>query len=628
MKFSPRVMILCALICCAAALDTRAQEGRPAAPNNSFPQWSHDGKKIVFTSDRDGDLELYVMNADGSNITRVTRAPGRDAHAYFSRDGRRIVFQSPRAGGVDTNVYVMDADGSNAVRLTNLKGFAGVPVYSPDEKSIVFQWRASNDFKDGAKWRICTMRADGSGLRVITPGEANDQVPNWSRDGRRLLFFSDRTGKNQLYTMKPDGSDVRRLTTTAYNDLAAVWSPDNRKIVFASDRDGNNELYVMNADGTDVRRLTNTRATEYGGVWSPDGGKIIFTAEEDDRSEMYVVNADGSNLMRLAGREQDKLAGELDAFLTRLNRDGYSGTALVARRGEILLHKGYGLADRERAVPNTTATLFNVASVGKLFTAAAVLQLETKGRLRTSDLVSKYLGPFPEEKSAVTIHHLLTHTGGLVRDGAQLDYSSRKAFVQSVKDTPAESRPGERYRYTNAGYTLLAAVVEEVSGLPFEVYLQKNVLGPAGLASTGFAWDTRFDKSAVAIGYEGKKPETLKPAPPQPDVWGARGPGNMITTVGDLYKWIQALRGNVVLSPEAGKKMLTAYVGDEAYGWHVTKTARRTALARKGGGRPDFESEVRWYMDEDVVVILTFNNHIGFRVPAAEGVEKIIWDGK
>jgi Tol biopolymer transport system component len=96
-----------------------------------FPRWSHDGKKIAFTSDRDGDPEIYVMNADGSNI----------------------------------------------VQLTNLKGFAGVPVYAPDEKSIVLQWRESNDWDDGKKWRVCMMNADGSNFRVITSGEASDQVP-------------------------------------------------------------------------------------------------------------------------------------------------------------------------------------------------------------------------------------------------------------------------------------------------------------------------------------------------------------------------------------------------------------------------------------------------------------------
>lgn len=321
-----------------------------------------------------------------------------------------------------------------------------------------------------------------------------------------------------------------------------------------------------------------------------------------------------------------KTGSEIDAFLTKLSKDGYSGSVLIASRGEIILHKGYGLANRERGIANTPATLYNVASLGKLFTAVAILQLETKGKLKTSDLLSKYLGEFPKEKSEATIHHLLTHTAGLLPDGAQLDYSSRKAFIQSVKDAPAEAKPGEKYRYTNAGYTLLAAIVEEVSGLPFEVYLQRNILDPAGLTSTGFAWDKRFTNSPVAIGYKGKKLDELSPVPPQADVWGARGPGNLITTTGDLYKWVQALRNNVVLAEAAGKKMLTAYVRDEGYGWHVMKTARGTTLARKGGGRPEFESEARWYLDEDVVVLYTINNHIGFRVPIYQGIERIIWN--
>jgi TolB protein len=87
-------------------------------------------------------------------------------------------------------------------------------------------------------------------------------VPNWSRDGKRLLFYSDRSGKDQIYTMKPDGTDVRRLAAAESNDKAAFWSPDNKKITFTSDRDGNSEIYVMQADGKNVRRLTNTKATE------------------------------------------------------------------------------------------------------------------------------------------------------------------------------------------------------------------------------------------------------------------------------------------------------------------------------------------------------------------------------
>ncbi|HNC44889.1 MAG TPA: hypothetical protein PLU80_12035, partial [Acidobacteriota bacterium] len=177
---------------------TLIQHQPPAAIINEFPQWSPDGKQIVFTSNRTGDPELYLMNVDGSGLRQLTQSPGRDAHPAFSPDGRKIVFQSPRANGKDTNVYVMNADGSNVVQLTNLKGFAGVPAYAPNGKTIAFQWRETNDFKDSTRWRICLMNSDGRNLRIITPGKANDQVPVWSRNGKRWLFFSDRTGKNQL----------------------------------------------------------------------------------------------------------------------------------------------------------------------------------------------------------------------------------------------------------------------------------------------------------------------------------------------------------------------------------------------------------------------------------------------
>ena len=273
--------------------------------NNMFPQWSHDGKRIAFTSDRDGDPEIYVMKADGTSARRLTHTPGRDAHPFFSRDGKRIVFQSPRTNGVDTNIYVMNSDGSNVVRLTNLKGFAGVPVYSPDEKLIVFQWRETNNFDDESKWRICLMNIDGSDFRVITPGLANDQVPNWSRDGKRLLFYSDRTGKDQLYTMKPDGTDVRPVAASEFNDNAAFWSPDNKKISFTSERDGNRELYVMDSDGKNARRLTNTRATERAGVWAPDGTKIAFSSDGDGPTHIYVITVDGSKVVCLTDSQTD-----------------------------------------------------------------------------------------------------------------------------------------------------------------------------------------------------------------------------------------------------------------------------------------------------------------------------------
>lgn len=315
------------------------------------------------------------------------------------------------------------------------------------------------------------------------------------------------------------------------------------------------------------------------------------------------------------GRAGRGLRNRLDSALTRMTRRGYSGAALVARDGRIILHKAYGLADRERGIRNTTDTLFAVASITKVFTAAAVLKLEMQGKLGTGDLVSKHLGPFPGEKGGARIHHLLTHTSGLVVKGAKLDYSSREAFIKSVKETPAAAKPGAEYQYLNAGYGLLAAVIEVASGVPYEQYLREHLFDPAGMTATGFAWEPRLDGAPVAVGYEGKTLASLKPAPRAPDDWDNRGPTGIVTTVGDLYKWVQALSTNSVLSPEARGKMFTAYVGDEGYGWHVVKTAGGGTLVHRGGGLPEAESELHWYIDERTVLAFTVNNHIGFRKP-------------
>ena len=183
-----------------------------------------------------------------------------------------------------------------ATQLSDLSGFAGVPMYSPDEKFIAFQWRESNDFKDEKKWRVCIMQANGKGFRAITSGDANDQVPNWSRTGDRLLFYSDRSGKNQIYTMRPDGSDVRRVATTPFDDRAAYWSADNRRIAFISDRDGEPDLYTMDSDGANMHRLTQTRGTERAPVWSPGGKQIAFSSDRDGPSEICIIDADGSHL--------------------------------------------------------------------------------------------------------------------------------------------------------------------------------------------------------------------------------------------------------------------------------------------------------------------------------------------
>jgi len=191
--------------------------------------WSPDGKKLVFMSDRDGDIEIYTTELTGGRDQRLTSSPGRDAHPAYSRDGKMIAFQSPRDGG-EPQIYVMQADGSEQKRLSNLRGFAGVPDWSPDGKQILFQVN-ENPTLEPTHWQRYLINADGSGAKPLTHDRFNDQVPKWSPDGLKIAFFSDKTGNNQIYTMRTDGFSVappdQQSVGRHFGNLVARWPGDS-----------------------------------------------------------------------------------------------------------------------------------------------------------------------------------------------------------------------------------------------------------------------------------------------------------------------------------------------------------------------------------------------------------------
>lgn len=296
----------------------------------------------------------------------------------------------------------------------------------------------------------------------------------------------------------------------------------------------------------------------------------------------------------------------LDALLTRYETYGFSGTVLVAKDDKVILHKGYGLADRERGIRNDTNTRFEVASLVKTFVSAATLQLEERGALATSDPLSRHLGDFPPAKSAATVHHLATHTGGLVLEGVDLDYGTDRArFLDSVKRVAADSVPGERYRYSNAGFSTLAALVETVSGQTLEAYAREHLFKPAGLKDTYFRGEVGADPR-LARGYVGT-PAKIEVSTPPPYQWGVRGSGGLIMTVEDLYRWHRALHQGRVLSPQQKEKMFHPWP-TEGYGWHVGKDESGRRLIRKGGGMPEYATQVLFYPDERLVIVWASNN--------------------
>lgn len=343
----------------------------------------------------------------------------------------------------------------------------------------------------------------------------------------------------------------------------------------------------------------------------------------------FLIAACSAEMKPTTGQEKgDIVSGEigtaLDGFLTELALQGFSGAVLVAKDQEIILQKGYGLADRARGTPNTAHTVFNICSMSKVFTSAAVLHLEMQGKLKVGETLGEHLGEFPAEKSSATIHDLLTHTAGLVVAGTEVDNEDRRAFIDAMKSAAIESIPGEEFRYTNVGYSLLAALVEEVSGQSFESYVEEYLLRPAGMRDTTFLGPN--DESLVrnlALGYHDE--DATEPVDLGPFVWGYRGAGGMMSTLEDLYKWELALQNHTVLSARATEKMLTAYFGDEGYGWHVAETVQGKIVHHRGCGNPGFEGQYARYPDDRATVLLTSNNRDGWRRRIWEGIEGILF---
>ena len=247
---------------------------------------------IAFTSDRDGNQEIYVMNPDGTGQTRLTNNAASDYQPSFSFDGTKIAFVSNRVPDND-DIYVMNADGTGQTRLTNNPTRDYMPRFSFDGAKIAFV-----SDRDGNR-EIYVMNADGTAQTRLTNNTANDSGPHFSPNGSKIVFDSGRDGTREIYVMNADGTAQTRVTNNTRPDLHASFSPNGSKIMFESDGTPYADIYLMNADGSNQTALTNSTANYWDMGFSPDGNKIVFSSDRDASREIYTMNLDGSTLTRL-----------------------------------------------------------------------------------------------------------------------------------------------------------------------------------------------------------------------------------------------------------------------------------------------------------------------------------------
>lgn len=304
---------------------------------------------------------------------------------------------------------------------------------------------------------------------------------------------------------------------------------------------------------------------------------------------------------------KETLGQEIDKNIQRSTGEALWGTVLVAKDGEVVLARGYGFADHA-TIPNSPMTLFEISSVSKQFTAAAILKLEMEGNLCVDDPISNYLKNVPGDKKEIRVRHLLAHTSGIDPD-VGLAYDSpatRDEFVAFMLKAPLVSEPDQYFDYSNSAYGLLAAIVEVASGQSFEDYVREKIFVPAGCTDTGFIGDENLvdsDRNSTRVCEW------------MPDAsaadwcwgWGYRGMGGVVTTACDLMKWDRALRGDAVLDVAATEKLFTPYKDDYAFGWFVESTERGTTKAYHDGYVDGYQTLLARYIEEDVLIVILTN---------------------
>jgi CubicO group peptidase (beta-lactamase class C family) len=316
---------------------------------------------------------------------------------------------------------------------------------------------------------------------------------------------------------------------------------------------------------------------------------------------------------RDAPQSKEEVIRGIDSNLVSLAKDGFAGSLLLSLNGEVLLARGYGLADRAGGRLVTPDTGFDIGSLVKPFTAAAVLQLESQGKLRLEDSIGRFFPKAPPDKVRITVRELLDHSSGLpdIVDASShpVDYTpafdyepvSRDEIVRRALNATLMYPPGQKSEYSNLGYSVLGAIIEQVSGQAYEEYVQENIFRPAGMIRTGYlvpGWKSH----ELAVGYYGGRPwgtplehSWLADGPS----WNLRANGGMLSTVGDLYRWIQGLEGDAIFTATTKTKFATM-------SFHTNQRGARTMGV--AGSNEIFDACYLWYPDEHRVLIMLTNS--------------------
>lgn len=312
-------------------------------------------------------------------------------------------------------------------------------------------------------------------------------------------------------------------------------------------------------------------------------------------------------LLLVAHCPAQQLASQVDEYMSAaIKSSGFSGSILVARDGQVVVSRGYGMANLEDEVPNTPQTRFRLGSLTKQFTAVAILMLQERGALGVQDSICKYLPQCPAAWQPITLHHLLTHTSGIPNseytETIKLPMSAANT-VERLSNKPLEYTPGRLFRYSNSNYILLGHIIERASGQSYVAFLQEHIFQPLQMTDTGYDNPRRILKHRAA-GYS-MRGETVINAL-YIDMSIPYSAGGLYSTVEDLYRWDQALYTEKLLTRKSLAMMFTPFKGNYGYGWYIAEQDGHRFISHSGW-LDGFAASFGRYPEDRVTVIILSN---------------------
>lgn len=456
-------------------------------------------------------------------------------------------------------------------------------------------------------------------------------VENYTRVSQYINWINENMKENAKAMLTPElQMDVVNPNVFKQYVGNYLYEPADVIIkIYTKEQEKDAKLYLQIPREPEIE-LIATGAHKFSMKGEEGFGVEFKNAEDGVFKELMLIQPQGN---AKAIRKEKWKIDDLAAIDKKLIERSFSGVVLVAQNDSILFNKAYGRKNDQEDGLNDLNTVFDICSITKQFTGAAILKLHMENKIALSDKLSKYFDAVPPDKKNITIHQLLTHSSGLTSDvGDDYDAITEEKFLKKVFHSKLVSPIGKAFNYSNIGYSLLGLIIEKTSGMEYETFLDEAIFKPSKMHHTGYVipdWKGNEVANGYLNGTEAKKPNE--------ENWSSTGPylnlkgnGGILTRASDLLLWSQSIRDNTVLDEETTSKYLYPHFEFNGmythygYGWGIENNDSENKLVTHGGASDLFATDMWMYPNKGITIIVLSNTMDEYAYSIAQRVSDFL----